>query len=174
MTDNLHIRFLEAKDFDKLLAYLTCLSAETRSRFAPHTFDMPTIEQFYQPENNQSGFIIENLSEHTIVAYAIIKKGYVPKDKARLQKYGLSLFPLTDCTFAPSVADAWQGKGLGNTLFGYIRHQLQMQGLKRMILWGGVQAQNVRAVNFYLKQGFLKIGDFENNGIANYDMILEI
>lgn len=172
--DNMKIDILEEKDFEKLHTYLNSLSATTRSRFAPHAFDLVSIRQFYLPGSPNAGFIIENISTKEIVAYAIIKKGYVIKDKIRLENYGMVLYPETDCTFAPSVADAWQGSGLGKMLFVYIKDELNKQGMKRMILWGGVQALNERAVNFYLKHGFRKLGDFENKGIDNFDMILEL
>lgn len=171
---NLRIGILEEKDFEKLYSYLDNLGAITKSRFAPHSFDLASIRQFYLPENQNTGFIIENIPAQEIVAYAIIKKGYVPKDRLRLDNYEIKLCHETDCTFAPSVADNWQGKGLGNLLFGYIKEELQKQGMKRMILWGGVQALNEKAVSFYLKHEFKKLGNFEKNGIDNFDMILAL
>ena len=171
---NLKISLLEQKDFEKLHTYLNTLSATTRSRFAPHAFDIATIQQFYLPENHNIGFIMMNESEEEIIAYAIIKKGYVLKDKLRLENYGIPLYPETDCTFAPSISDAWQGKGLGKVLFAFIKNELKEQGMKRVILWGGVQALNERAVHFYLKLGFEKSGEFEKNGMNNFDMLLEL
>jgi ribosomal protein S18 acetylase RimI-like enzyme len=175
MTDqNLRIGILEEKDFEKLYTYLNGLSIITRSRFAPHTFDLVTIREFYLPDNQNTGFIIENVLTNEIVGYAIIKNGYVPNDRLRLENYELPLYAETDCTFAPSVADEWQSKGLGNLLFEYIKEELQKQGMKRMILWGGVQALNEKAVRFYQKHGFKRVGSFENYGIDNIDMVLEL
>jgi GNAT superfamily N-acetyltransferase len=175
MTDqNLRIGRVEEKDFESLYTYLNGLSIITRSRFAPHAFDLVTIRQFYLPENKNTGFIIESTLAKEIVSYAIIKKGYVLKDKVRLENYGIKLYSESDCTFAPSVADNWQSKGLGHLLFEHIREELQSQGMKRMILWGGVQALNDRAVSFYLKHGFKKLGSFEKKGIDNFDMLLEL
>ena len=171
---NLKTSRLQEEYFEELNHYLNNLSETTRSRFAPHAFDLLTIQQFYLPENKNTGFIIENTPAQELVAYAIIKNGYVPKDKLRLENYGVALYPETDCTFAPSVADAWQSKGLGNLLFTYIKDELQQRGIKRVILWGGVQALNEKAVNFYLKHGFKQLGSFENKGIDNFDMILEL
>ena len=73
MTDyNLRIGLLEEKDFEKLYTYLNGLSLITRSRFASHTFDLGTIRQFYLPENQNTGFIIENVPTNEIVSYAIV------------------------------------------------------------------------------------------------------
>lgn len=168
------VRHLESTDFEKLHRYLENLSAATRSRFAPHAFDLATIKQFYAPENPHTGFIIEDSDSMKIVAYAIIKHGYVPKDKLRLVAYGISLEPISDCTFAPSVADTWQGKGLGKLLFDFIKNDLRGKAIKRVILWGGVQASNEAAIQFYTKQGFRTLSEFVNKGIDNYDMILEL
>ncbi|GGD46253.1 hypothetical protein GCM10011514_07870 [Emticicia aquatilis] len=168
------VRQLESTDFDNLLFYLEKLSAATRSRFAPHAFDLPTIKLFYATESRNTGFIIDDSYSKEIVAYTIIKLGYVPKDKLRLEAYQFQLQPTTDCTFAPSVADAWQGKGLGNLLFDFIKNDLRNKGIKRVILWGGVQASNAKAINYYSKQGFRTIGKFVNKGIDNFDMVLEL
>ena len=45
-------------------------------------------------------------------------------------------------------------------------------GFRRTGLWGGVQCNNEKAVNFYLKHGFRILGQFEYNG-WNYDMVLD-
>jgi ribosomal protein S18 acetylase RimI-like enzyme len=90
-----------------------------------------------------------------------------------LQSYGINPDSNTDCTFAPSVADEWQGIGIGNALFQFILTEIKELGIKRIILWGGVQADNDRAKNYYNKNGFKTLGQFEYNGL-NYDMILNI
>ena len=36
-------------------------------------------------------------------------------------------------------------------MFLFILDDLKANGIKRVILWGGVQADNDKAVNFYLK-----------------------
>lgn len=170
----LQISQLHTKDFDKLLIYLNNLSVDTRSRFAPHLFDLVAIEQFYLPENNNIGYIITDIETKAIIAYSIIKLGYILKDKRRFEQIGIQLYPQTDCTFAPSVADAWQSKGLGKMMFDFLKIELQKQGFRRIFLWGGVQATNEKAINYYLKYNFEKIGSFENNGIDNFDMIMHL
>jgi len=107
------------------------------------------------------------------VAFSIIKRGYLEHDGYRLQSYGFVPDAITDCTFAPSVADHWQSLGVGNSLFHFLLADLKASGIKRIILWGGVQSDNQKAVNYYLKNGFIKLGQFEHNGL-NDDMILEV
>ena len=118
-------------------------------------------------------YIAENSDNNRIIAYAIIKKGYLLYDASRLSSYGLHLSEKSDCTFAPSVADAWQSRGMGSKLFEYILQDIRQKGFTRMILWGGVQSNNEKAVQFYLKYGFRVLGEFEYKG-RNYDMIKEI
>jgi ribosomal protein S18 acetylase RimI-like enzyme len=46
-------------------------------------------------------------------------------------------------------------------------------GRKRIVLMGGTQATNPRAIRFYQKFGFKTVGEFITD-INNYDMILEL
>lgn len=172
--NKLQIRKLQVKDFDKLLVYLNNISFATRSRFGPHLFDLEAIKQFYLPENNNIAYIIKHNESQEIIAYSIIKRGYVLNDKKRLEEIGIQLHPQTDCTFAPSVADDWQSHGLGKMMFDFLKIELQKQGFKRIILWGGVQATNEKAINYYLKYHFKKIGSFENKEIDNFDMLMDL
>lgn len=85
-------------------------------------------------------------------------------------------YPLDEnycCTLAPSVADEWQGRGIGTILFDFVQAQLQAAGIRQLILWGGVQSTNLPAQGFYRKKGFIRLGSFEYHG-RNDDMLLEM
>jgi diamine N-acetyltransferase len=170
---NILLRRLNSNDFDKLFEYLQNLSAETKKRFGPHLFDQKSILDFYSNSDKNIGYIAINMQSQDIIAYSIIKIGYLEHDSFRLRSYGLVPDNNTDCTFAPSVADAWQGLGIGNALLNFILDDLITFKIKRIILWGGVQTKNYKAVNFYIKNGFKILGKFEYIG-ENYDMIKEI
>lgn len=167
------LRRLGPADFDKLSDYLFRLSAETVKRFGPHGFDRNTIADLFANSVNYIGYIAQETETSEIIAYSILKLGYLDHDSFRLQSYGLTLDEATDCTFAPSVSDAWQSLGVGNSLFRFVLSALKTMGIRRIILWGGVQADNYKAVNYYNKNGFTTLGEFEYNG-RNYDMILDI
>lgn len=164
------IRKLEATDWDALVDYLQSLSTDTKKRFGPHLFDKQSIVAFYA-DTTVTGYIAVDTIRARIIAYAITKTGYLTHDADRLSSYGLLLNSHTDATYAPSVADAWQGKGIAKQILDMILADLKQQSINRIILWGGVQADNNKAILFYRKNGFITLGAFNYNGL-NYDMIL--
>ena len=167
------VRRLNYDDFDKLVDYLSKLSPETVSRFGPHGFDKKSILNLYENCNKHKGYIAQDVETLEIIGYSIVKLGYLEHDGFRLQSYGINPDDNTDCSFAPSVADQWQSQGVGNSLFNFMLLDLKAKRIKRIILWGGVQSHNSRAVNYYSKHGFRKLGEFHHNG-PNYDMVLEL
>ncbi len=166
------LRRLNSNDLDNLYDYLQNLSTETKNRFGPHGFDKQSIIDFYNLNNNL-GYVANTVDTKEIIAYSIIKIGYLEHDRIRLQSYGMILDNKTDCTFAPSVTDSWQSCGIGNKLFHFILSDLTTSDIERIILWGGVQMDNEIAVNYYKKNGFKTVGQFTYNG-ENYDMIYHI
>jgi diamine N-acetyltransferase len=166
-------RPLQAADGTNLLEYLEALSPQTRNRFGPHAYTHEAIQHFYHPYEPHLAFVASPMHEQKIVAYFIIRKGVLMHDMPRLQSYGLTLNHQTDFTFAPSVADAYQGTGLGTPLLQYVLREIKAMGAKRLILWGGVQSNNHQAIRFYNKNGFEILGQFEYQG-WNTDMILHL
>lgn len=166
-------RRLAGTDYDKLIHYLLQLSPETKNRFAPHSFDKGAVSHFYQTNPFNHGYIAEDIGDGSIVAYAVIRLGYLEHDADRLRSFGFVPDHFTDVTYAPSVADQWQGLGIGYHLLQFIEGELKIMGRQRIILWGGVQQENDKAVHYYLKNGFITLGEFEYNGL-NYDMVKTI
>lgn len=164
------LRKLGQSDQDNLFRYLQNLSLNTKNRFGPHPFERDAIREFYACPAHH-GYIAVDPETSEIIAYSIIKQGFLEHDHSRLSSYGLVPDHLTDCTYAPSVADAWQSSGTGTLLFRFILDDLKTTDVRRIILWGGVQADNEKAVNFYKKHGFKTLGHFFHNG-GNYDMAL--
>ena len=156
-----------------LVHYLHHLSDETKSRFGPHAFDMPGLIDFYNSSNTIHGFIAEDIPCREIIGYTVIKEGVLEHDRGRLAQYGYPNLDNKCCTYAPSVADKWQGKGIGKMLFQFILGYCEQLQIDKIILWGGVQSTNERAVNFYKQLGFVTLGTFEYNGL-NQDMVLAI
>jgi GNAT superfamily N-acetyltransferase len=167
------LRKLIPADVGKLSDYFQHLGPDTLKRYGPHKFDKQLLTEIYQNPGDHTAYIALDIETSEIIAYSVIKKGFLEHDGYRLQSYGIIPDSTTDCTFAPSVADEWQSLGVGNSLFRFLLADLISNGLNRIILWGGVQSDNNKAVNYYMKNGFRILGQFEHNG-QNFDMILEI
>lgn len=165
------IRKFQLSDCENLCSYYSGLSDETKNRFGPHSFDKQSIVSICNDPRNLGYLAIDSLNDQ-IVAYAIVRIGFLEHDRNRLESYGLILDSETDATFAPSVVDEWQSYGIGNRLFRFIVDDLKSKGIQRIILWGGVQCGNEKAVRYYKKNNFRILGEFWYNG-QNYDMILD-
>jgi GNAT superfamily N-acetyltransferase len=167
------LEILKPDKFSKLLEYLECLSPESKIRFGPHPFTENAIQEYHSDPDSHRGYIVQTADSKDIIAYTIIKFGYLEGDYNRYVSYGLDPDNSADCELAPSVADDWQSCGIGNAMFKYIVSDLRESGIKRIVLWGGVQADNQKAINYYSAIGFRQVGQFTHNG-ENFDMILNI
>lgn len=170
---NVTLRYLQQDDQQSLYNYLTNLSTESRSRFSPHLFDWHTIEHICQHLHDDIFYVV---AEHQgeIVAYMLLKKGMLEGDAKRYAENHIFFHNNDVITYAPSVADTWQNTGIGSTMFTWILDKVKRIRLKHIVLWGGVQATNTRAVHFYKKHGFEQVGEFLHNHKNNYDMMLNV
>jgi len=171
-----NIRLLNPDDKESLYNYLQLLSADSRSRFGPHQFDRQTIISICeQPVNGIiQRFVAVDDASDLIVAYMLIKQGMIEADQQRYAQINQFFDPSSTATFAPSVADAWQSIGLGTAMSAFIEEELRSKGIKKIILWGGVQASNLKAVNFYKKNGYQFIVSFWHDEKDNHDMVKEL
>ena len=167
------LRRLGRADIGQLSDYLSSLSEQSRMRFGPHGFDHASLDSVFSEGSSYRGYVALEASGSRMIAYAIVRRGFLEHDAPRLESHGLKPDPQTDATFAPSVADDWQGRGIGPRLFAYISEDLRSLGVRRIILWGGVQQSNERAVRYYQRLGVRTLGEFEYHG-PNFDMVLEI
>lgn len=108
-----------------------------------------------------------------IIAYFLLTFGPGMGEKERFARLGIHLDEKSDCLVAASVADEYQNPGLGSRLFRHVLDVARRCRMKRAILQGGVRSINHRAIHFYEKHGFRKVGQFNNRG-NNYDMLLEL
>lgn len=165
----MHFRAILPTDTSALFRYFESLSPETRRRFGPHDFDEATARTICHGQMEKCVAYV-GLEEEQIIAYAIVLQGYTLGDYNRYLHYELSMDNEKDFTLAPSVADEWQSKGVGSQLYHFVEEQLRMRGAQKIVLWGGVQLSNQRAVRFYLKHGFRTLAQFEYQG-TNLDMV---
>jgi GNAT superfamily N-acetyltransferase len=184
-------RPLEAGDAAILGAYFLGLSEETKRRYGPHPFDQAAADRLTAaidyhdtirliaticpPRDASPAAPGEQQTTEQVIAYFIFVPGVLEADQARYSGLGLPLDLHSDCTIAPSVADACQNSGLGSLLMRRTVEIARNLGRRRMVLMGGVQAVNERGIHFYQKHGFRTVGAFENPpGFLNYDMILDL
>lgn len=166
------IRQWQPGDAEALFTYLQGLSVESRSRFGPHAFDKETVSHICNRQVPRwEGYLALDNSNGNILAYMLICQGMIEWDEKRYAQINLSFDPSSTVTFAPSVADAWQSTGLGTLMNNFIESELKKRGIKSIVLWGGVQASNEKAVNFYKKHHYQYISTFRNDGMDNFDMV---
>jgi diamine N-acetyltransferase len=170
--EKLIVRLLESSDEENLFQYLLYLSPDSRSRFGPHAFDRETVNAICQhlPGDTRRYIAVQQSSGY-VVAYFLLKRGMIEFDQKRYAAHQQFFSTTTTVTFAPSVADAWQSTGLGTAMNNFIEDELKVMGIKHVILWGGVQAANEKAVNYYKKLDYQYIANFWHEGKENYDMV---
>lgn len=170
-TECVIIRKVAEEDAGILFHFLRNLSPETLSAFAPHAFDETTIRQLGEnPHASDTRRYLAVNQGGRCIAYALLKTGIIWHDADRLTQYGLNLAEHFYGTFAPCVAEDYQGSGLAQALLKHIEEEARGQKMNRLVLWGGVQKNNTRAVRFYEKSGFSMVGEFEYHG-QHLDMV---
>lgn len=169
------IRYIASDDANSLFTFLQSLSAASRSRFGPHPYDYNAAKDVCEGINpGLRAFVAIDPPTGSIVAYMLILDGLLPEDDQRYQQRGIILPPHRSATYAPSVADDWQSMGLASAMYPVIEQVLKANGKNYIVLWGGVQATNQKAIGFYEQQGFVPVGSFYLNEMNNNDMMKEL
>lgn len=158
------------EDVEALVQYFNQLSEETKQYFAPHPFDVDTITAICRGSyKDYNAFVC--IRNGLIIAYAVVKNTPTARELDRFAKYPIGLNVEKDYILAPSVADAFQSQGIGSIVLDFVESELRKLSAEKVILWGGVQLRNKRAVRYYLKHGFKTLGEFSYNGLDNLDMV---
>lgn len=169
------VRLLEPGDSEKLFEYFDQrLSKESKSRFGPHSFDREIINAICQNPDEETIRYVALDEGKNIVAYMLVRQGMIEWDLNRYTTRNQSYDHTTSVTFAPSVADAWQSTGLGSLMNNLIEEDLKEKNIKNIILWGGVQATNEKAIHYYKKIGYQFIASFWHDGKDNHDMVKQL
>jgi len=169
------LRPLMPQDAQLLGDYFQQLSAETRQRFGPHPLDRSTADQLCATLNYAEVLRLIAVAADQAIAYFILQLSVTDHERRRYTERGLQLDPAADCTCAPSVADAYQNQGVGSLVMPLLVDVARQLGRRWMVLLGGTQASNQRALQFYRKHGFQTVGTFEYPaGVFNEDMRLEL
>jgi GNAT superfamily N-acetyltransferase len=171
------MRPLRTDDAARFGEYLCGLSEQTRARYGPHPFDQRTADEICATLDPRAILrlvaTVPGPGGERIIAYVLLKIGVLEGDQRRYEQLGIPLDPDTDCTLAPSVADDYQNQGVVSRMLRHIIRVAPTLGRRRIVLWHGVQATNDRAVHYYTRWGFRKVGEFYTDK-NNYDMILDL
>lgn len=169
------LRPLVAGDVAALMTFLQNLSAETRRFSTFGSYDRAMAQELCEAiaKYDKLRFVVEHPSDG-IVGLLEFSFAIVASDRQRYVANGITLQLDTDCRFGPTLADAYQERGIGSRAMPPIKDVARRFGQQRMILWGGVLADNARAIHFYKKHGFVEVGQFVNDDAAMLDMICDL
>lgn len=171
------IRPLAHQDAAALGIFLGSLSPQTRYFSLFPSYDLATGQMLCDAINryDKLRFVVELPASQEIIGLLEFSFGLPDGDITRYRAYGVQLDALTDCRFGPTLADAYQSQGLGSSVFPMMVDVARNFGKQRIILWGGVLADNPRAIRFYEKQGFHTVGSFvHEDGALTLDMLLAL
>jgi diamine N-acetyltransferase len=164
------LRLLRFTDTHRLQAYFDGLSATTRSRFQPHAMNRETVSTLCGAvSSNIMRFVV--LLNADIIGYFVLDPNMSEHEAARYRVQGIELSSGIDFLFAPSIADAWQGRKVASHAMPALIEFAKAAGARSLVLMGGTQATNVAAVAFYRKFGFTSHGGY-HTGVFNHDMRL--
>lgn len=170
LRDDLTLRELCPTDADALATYFDQLGAESRRHFQPHPLTPAAAIQVCAAKGSTTlRFVIEHAS--CLVGYFIIDTVLSVHEWGRYAEQGIALVPGRDFLFAPSVHEKWQNKGVASLAMPCILEVCRAWGARSLVLMGGTQATNTRAIAFYEKFGFTRHGGYQTD-VFNHDMRL--
>jgi len=175
--EQIFLRPLLPRDVEMLARFLLGLSAESRRLSTFSSYDRATAQELCEAiaryDKLRLAAVEMDGAEESIVGLMEFSFDLTSGDIDRYTKVNFPLDPKTDCRFGPTLADGWQNRGLGSRLLPPLWEIARRFGRSRVILWGGVLADNSRAIRFYEKNGFRHVGNFVNgDGQECCDMII--
>ncbi|MCL4833140.1 MAG: GNAT family N-acetyltransferase [Caldilineaceae bacterium] len=172
--EQIFLRPLIPSDGEKLARFLAGLSPESRRLSTFASYDRATADELCDAIARYDKLRLVLLDGgQSIVGLLEFSFDLTGGDIARYANYGEPLNPATDCRFGPTLADSWQNRGIGSLLLPALWEIVGRFGRSRVILWGGVLADNGRAIRYYEKNGFRRVGGFVNgDGQECCDMII--
>lgn len=165
------LRPLMPTDVQGLTLFLQSLAEETRRFSTFASYDKVYAQELCDAIARYDKLRLVLMDGDVIAGLLEFSFDLVESDKQRYSSYGITLNDETDCRFGITIADAYQDKKLGTCVIPKMFPIAEKFGQKRVILWGGVLADNPRAIRVYEKCGFAYAGQFINENIPAIDMI---
>lgn len=167
------LRALRSDDHVGFGEFLESLSWDTRKRYNPHPLTRAYAREICSALTETAPVELRLVladENARIVAYTLVQFVIPQDEKDRYLDSGIVLDDSKDCRIAPVVADDLQGKGLGTALLKGALAILRSRGRRNVVLFGGTQVSNLRAVRAYEKAGFRATTTFRTGVIDNVDM----
>lgn len=164
------LRTISVGDELPLAEYFASLSEDTKRRFQPHPL---TAESAAEIARSPLGTSIRTilLDGAKVIGYFILETAMSPHEAGRFAAHGIGLVSGKDVLFAPSMLDDYQNKGLASEVMPILIDFLKRKNFRSLVLMGGTQETNSRAIAFYEKFGFVKFGGYHTE-MFNHDMRL--
>lgn len=170
ITDGVLLSPLCLDDSDALADYFESLSAQTRARFQPHPLTRDSARAICNAlENPPARFCLRQ--RDSMIGYFIVTPRMPVHEIERFARVGIGLEAGRDFAFAPSVADAHQGRGLASLAMPHLMAIARKQGARSLVLLGGTQETNAQGIRFYERFGFQRCGGYYTD-VFNHDMQL--
>ncbi|WP_405760212.1 GNAT family N-acetyltransferase [Streptomyces sp. NBC_01420] len=163
-------------DAERLAGFLGGLSGETRRMSPFDGYGLVAATELCDAiaRYDKLRLVVEDLVSGRIIGLVEFSLDLVAGDIARYREAGIGL-GATDCRFGVTLADDHQGRGVGSRVFPLVTDVARRFGRKRVILFGGVLAENARAIRYYEKNGFRAVGSFTGgDGVRSLDMVLDL
>ena len=166
------LRKVSACDSEPLSQYFESLSAKTRKKYGPHPFTKEfAVELCTRKHDSAIRYVLTLAENKRFVGYFILEFQMSEELLNRYREQGIDLSDGKNPLFAPSIADDYQNTGLASLAMPDLIKAAKNLGAKSLVLMGGTQATNKRAIAFYEKFGFKHVCEFETK-VLNYDMWL--
>lgn len=168
---------LKYQDVFDLASFFGKLSSETRRLSTFKSYDTSMARELVNAVDkyDKLRFVARLSGSKEIIGLFEFSFDIPNSDMKRFLECGVELNTNTDCRYGLTVANDFQNQGLGSAAFPHMVGVAKQFGQKRMILFGGTLFDNQRAIHFYLKHGFKRVGEFINSdGKKCVDMVLEL
>jgi RimJ/RimL family protein N-acetyltransferase len=175
--ESMVLRPLQPDDVSALASFLEGLSPQTRHFSIFASYDWAMAQALCDAINryDKLRFVVEIAERGEVAALFEFSFDLPERDLQRYAEHGVTLNAVHTCRWGPTIADAYQNRGLGSRTFPYMVETARRFGRRRIILWGGVLADNARAIHFYEKQGFRHVGLFKtDDDLLCIDMVLDL
>ena len=160
------LRPLVPSDVKELTVFLEGLSPETRMFHSFSSYDEKGAIKLCDSINvyDKLRLVLDLISNEYQGIIGVLMFGFdlVKGDIERYQGYGIELNNDAVCRLSPCITDDYQDLGYGSMSMPYMVDIASRFGKKSIILLGGVHTKNHRAIRFYEKNGFQRMGYWIN------------